>query len=139
MISVVIPALNEQDSIAATVAVTSDSDVAFERVAGVRLTKAERADRAERLAERGLVAEVERELRLLAKAPGAAPPRSVLVRARAFAHYRTRESYAQAAQLFEKASRLERGGNASDLFKAASAWSRSASSWARSPATGRCC
>lgn len=109
----------------ATVAVTPDSDVAFERVAGVRLTQAERADRAERLAERGLVAAVERELRLLAKAPGAAPPRATLVRARAFAHYRTRENYAQAAQLFEKASRLERGGNASDLFKAASAWSRS--------------
>ena len=109
----------------ATVAVTAGSDVAFERVSGTRLNKAERADRAERLAERGLVTEVTRELALLAKAPGAAPPRSALVRARAFAHYRARDDYAQAAQLFEKASRLEPGGRASDLFKAASAWSRS--------------
>ena len=109
----------------ATVAVTADSDVAFERVSGTRLSKAERADRAERLAERGLVSEVERELKLLARAPGVAPPRAALIRARAFAHYRARDDYAQAAQLFEKASKLESGGRASDLFKAASAWSRS--------------
>lgn len=109
----------------ATVAVTPDSDVAFERFSGTRLSKAERADRAERLAERGLVKEVERELKLLGKAPGAAPPGPALVRTRAFAYYRARDDYAKAAQLFEKAARLDPSARASDLFKAASAWSRS--------------
>ncbi|HWO13404.1 MAG TPA: transglycosylase SLT domain-containing protein, partial [Polyangiaceae bacterium] len=82
-------------------------------------------DRAARLAERGLVGLVDRELELLAKAPGPAPSRAALIRARAFAHYRARDDYARAAQLFEKAARLEPDAGASDLFKAASAWSRS--------------
>jgi peptidoglycan lytic transglycosylase len=109
----------------ATVAVAADADVAFERLSGTRLTKAERADRAAALAERGLLDLVQHELELVKKAPGTAPAPSTLVRTLAFAHYRSRDDYAQAAQLFEKAARLERGDRASDLFKAASAWSRS--------------
>jgi soluble lytic murein transglycosylase len=109
----------------ATVAVAPDADVSFERASRTRLTKAERADRAAVLAERGSLDLVQRELQLLKKAPGAAPAPSSLVRTLAFAHYRSRDDYAQAGQLFEKAARLEHGDRASDLFKAASAWSRS--------------
>jgi soluble lytic murein transglycosylase len=109
----------------ATVAVAPESDVAFERLSGTRLTRAERAERASSLAERGLVKDVERELALLKKAPGAAPPRAVLVRALAWAHYRSRESYEKAARLFEQAASLDRRERASDLFKAANAWTRS--------------
>ncbi len=108
----------------ATIAVEPDADVAFERISKTRLTKAARAERAQSLAERGLVSSVERELELLKKAPGAAPPRSELVRALAWANYRSRDDYARAAKLFEQAASLDRGNRASDLFKAASAWSR---------------
>jgi soluble lytic murein transglycosylase len=109
----------------ATVAVVPDADVAFERLSGTRLTKVERAERAASLAERGLVSSVERELALLKKAPGTAPPRAELVRTRAWAHYRSRDDYEQAAKLFEQAANLDGDDRASDLFKAASAWSRS--------------
>jgi soluble lytic murein transglycosylase len=109
----------------AMVAVVPDADVELERLSGTRLTKAERAERADSMAERGLVSAVERELRLLKKAPGTSPPRSALVRTLAWAHYRSRDDYAQAAKLFEQAASQGGGDRASDLFKAASAWSRS--------------
>jgi soluble lytic murein transglycosylase len=105
-------------------AVEAEADVAYERLTRTRLTKAERAERAASLAERGLVSAVERELRLLKKAPGSPPPRAELVRAEGWAHYRSRSNYARAAQLLEKAAGLDGGDRASDLFKAASAWSR---------------
>jgi soluble lytic murein transglycosylase len=105
-------------------AVEPDADVAYERLAHTRLTKAERAERAAALAERGLVSAVERELKLLRKAPGPAPARGELVRTEGWAHYRSRSNYARAAQLLEKAASLGGGDRASDLFKAASAWSR---------------
>jgi soluble lytic murein transglycosylase len=108
----------------AMVAVEPDADVALERLTRTRLTKAERAERAASLAERGLVSAVERELKLLKKAPGAAPPSAELVRTQGWAHYRSRANYAKAAQLLEKAASLDGGDRASDLFKAASAWSR---------------
>lgn len=108
----------------AMVAVEPEADLAYERLARRRLTKAERAERAASLAERGLVSAVQRELALLKKAPGAAPPQAELVRALGWAHYRSRNDYARAAQLLEKAAGLDRGDRASDLFKAASAWSR---------------
>jgi soluble lytic murein transglycosylase len=109
----------------ALVAVVPEADVAFERLSGVRLTKAERAERAASLAERGLVSAVERELARLKKAPGTSPPRDELVRTLAWAHYRSRDSYERAAKLFEQAAGLDGNDRASDLFKAASAWSRS--------------
>jgi soluble lytic murein transglycosylase len=109
----------------AMVAVVPDADVELERLSGTRLTKAERAERADNMAERGLVSAAERELRLLKKAPGASPPRSELVRTLAWAHYRSRNDYAEAGKLFEQAASLDGGDRASDLFKAASAWSRS--------------
>jgi soluble lytic murein transglycosylase len=109
----------------ATVAVVPDADAPFERLSGTQLTKAERAERAASLAERGLVSAVKRELGLLKKAPGTSPPRSELLRTLAWAHYRSRDDYAQAAKLFEQAASLDGGDRTSDLFKAASAWSRS--------------
>lgn len=109
----------------ATVAVVPGADAAFERLSGTRLTKPERAERADSLAERGLVDAVERELALLAKAPGTSPPRAELVRTLAWAHYRSRADYAEAAKLFEQAAKQGSSHRASDLFKAASAWSRS--------------
>jgi len=108
----------------AMVAFEPEADAAYERLSRSRLTKAERAERAASLAERGLVSAVERELALLKKAPGAAPPQAELVRALGWAHYRSRANYKRAAQLLEKAAGLDRGDRASDLFKAASAWSR---------------
>lgn len=108
----------------AIVAVEPAADAPYERLTRSRLTKAERAERAKSLAERGLVSAVERELSLLKKAPGAAPPRAELVRTQGWAHYRSRQSYAKAAELLEKAAALDGGDQASDLFKAASAWSR---------------
>src|SRR5690606_7394957 len=74
----------------AMVAVEPEADVAYERLTRTRLTKAERAERAASLAERGLVSAVERELRSLKKAPGAAPPQAELVRVLGWAHYRSR-------------------------------------------------
>jgi soluble lytic murein transglycosylase len=108
----------------ATVAVVAEADVAYERLSRTRLTKAERAERASSLADRGLASAVERELALLRKAPGPPPPRAELVRTRAWAHYRSRSNYEQAAKLFEQAASLDADAGASDLFKAASAWSR---------------
>lgn len=108
----------------AMVAVEPEADVAYERLTRTRLTKAERAERAASLAERGLVSAVERELRSLKKAPGAAPPQAELVRVLGWAHYRSRDTYARAGELLEKAAGLDRRDRASLLFKAASAWSR---------------
>ncbi|HTV21643.1 MAG TPA: transglycosylase SLT domain-containing protein, partial [Polyangiaceae bacterium] len=108
----------------ALVAVEPDADVDYEKITRTKLSKAERAERAASLAERGLVSAVERELERLKKAPGAAPPRAELVRTLGWAHYRSRDDYARAAQLLEKAASLDGGNRASDLFKAASAWSR---------------
>jgi soluble lytic murein transglycosylase len=108
----------------AAVAVAPGADAEFERLSGIRLTKAERAERAAALAERGDVAQVERELAALQRAPGPSVRRYELVRARAWAHYRSRQDYGQAAKLFEQAASLGDGNRASDLFKAASAWSR---------------
>jgi soluble lytic murein transglycosylase len=108
----------------AMTSVAPGADVECERLSGTRLTKAERAERAAALAERGDVAAVERELGLLRRAPGPAVDRYQIVRARAWAHYRSRQDYGQAAKLFEQAASLNAGNRASDLFKAASAWSR---------------
>jgi hypothetical protein len=90
----------------ATSAETPDADERYERLAGTRLTKSERLQRAESFAERGLVSEVKRELALLRKAPGSSPAAAEIVRTQAWAHYRSRADYATAAKQYEQAARL---------------------------------
>lgn len=105
--------------------VSPGADIAYERLAGKRLASDERLTRAEKLAELGRVAEVERELDLAMSAPGKPVSRLARVRARALSHFKSRSSYHEAARLYEQASQLSSGARTSDLFRAASSWVRS--------------
>ena len=108
----------------ATVAVTAGADVGFERWSKTPLSAAQRRKRAETLAERGDTPAVRRELEVLRRAPGRAPPRAEQLRLLARAAYRSRADDVGAARLYEQAWRLSRGSHVSDAFRAARAWTR---------------
>lgn len=102
-----------------------DADVRLEELAGrTVLSKRQRYDRAEAFAKQGAVARVERELDLLAKAPGAGPKHADTVRTLAWAVYRSREDYERAATLFAESARLDGAHRLSDSFHSARALSR---------------
>jgi len=100
------------------------ADEAYERLAQAQLSKLERLRRAEALAERGLAESVTVELERIKGAPGRSPTRAAIERCLATSYYRSRRNYGKAAQLFEQVARLARGGQVSDWFHAAEAWSR---------------
>jgi soluble lytic murein transglycosylase len=102
-----------------------DADVKLEKLAPKRaLTAKERYDRAWSLAELGEVERTERELGLLAAAPGPAVSQADVLRARGWALYSARREYAKSAELLEQAAKLGSRDPARDLFYAARARSR---------------
>ncbi|HET7543928.1 MAG TPA: transglycosylase SLT domain-containing protein [Polyangiaceae bacterium] len=105
----------------------SEADLALavlDAVPATRLSKTEHLDRATKLAEAGRVDATEAELALVAKAPGAPVPIGRLTYLRAFALYAARQSYAKAAELFERAAREDPENAPRALFFAARALSR---------------
>lgn len=100
------------------------ADAEYERMAKRRLSKRERIERAEQLAERGEVEDVLRELKLAKKAPGAAPSTAETTRLVALAYYRARSDDVKAAELFERAAKLAGRRSDGDRFRAAWAWVR---------------
>jgi soluble lytic murein transglycosylase len=106
----------------ALVQVSPEADAAYERLAGVRLSKSERLARARMLAKRGHVSEVLEELERMKRAPGRTPPGAAQRSCVARAYYAARE-YARAAPLLERAARAA-GSDSGDWFMAAEAWFR---------------
>ena len=111
----------------ATVAAKPGADETYETLARKRLLKEQRLTRATALARRGRVERVKEELARLRTAPGPSPAVATIRRTLAQAHYRARSNDARAAKLYEEAARLSDYERASDLFTAASAWSRAGS------------
>lgn len=99
-----------------------DADEQLQRL-GAPLTRTERMRRVDAFAKVGDVAAVERELALLAKAPGTSPRRAAQRRALAWAHYHAR-SYRRASELFDECAKLEAKHRTQDEFYAARALSR---------------
>lgn len=114
--------------IATHAAATSDAedvDVRLEKLAPQRkLTAKERWDRAWALADKGRVDKTERELELLAAAPGPRVSQAEVLRARGWALYVARRDYAKASELLEQAVKLGSKDPARDLFYAARSRSR---------------
>jgi soluble lytic murein transglycosylase len=88
------------------------------------LTKQERLQRAERFADRGDLTAVQKELELLAIAPGAAPSELAMLRVRALAYYNSRVEPTIAAELYRKAADLDAKDRPQLLLYAARSWSR---------------
>jgi soluble lytic murein transglycosylase len=88
------------------------------------LTKQERLQRAEGFADRGDLAAVQKELELLAAAPGAAPSELAVTRVRALAYYNSRVEPSTAAELYRKAADLDAKDRPQLLMYAARSWSR---------------
>lgn len=98
------------------------ADVAYERIAGKRMTKRERVQRARGFARRGDIASVRTELARAKRAPGKSAGAALMLRTEALGQYRSRRDDARAASLFERAARLSQSPD--DLFSAARAWAR---------------
>ncbi|HEX2881078.1 MAG TPA: transglycosylase SLT domain-containing protein [Polyangiaceae bacterium] len=88
------------------------------------LTKQERLQRAERFADRGDLTAAQKELELLAAAPGAAPSEVAVTRVRALAYYNSRVEPSTAAELYRKAADLDAKDRPQLLLYAARSWSR---------------
>lgn len=109
----------------ALVALAPGADEAYERLVGVKLTKAQRWRRAESLAKEGQAAAVERELALLEAAPGSSPASEAeRLSLLGQAHYNSRIDCSKGATLFEQAAQRSRKGRLRNLFSAAQAWAR---------------
>ena len=104
-------------------AANAGADSAYERLAGRRLTKSERFQRARVLARRGKPSELLDEIARIKRAPGRMPPHASLRSCLAHAHYAARD-YARAAPLLERAARTASGDGSEDWFMAAEAWFR---------------
>jgi soluble lytic murein transglycosylase len=113
----------------ATVAATSPhARGADERLAQLAeasaLSRGERYQRALAFADEGLVEQTEREVELIARAPGRPVSAGDLLHAQAWALYVSRADYARAAELFSRAAKQGSGQVTRDLFYAARARSR---------------
>jgi soluble lytic murein transglycosylase len=100
------------------------ADVQWERLSGRKLTKKQRYARAESFTKSGQLEAALGELDALASAPGEAPRTSDVTRTRAWAHYKSRSGYAEAARLFAESARVDPRFRAQDLFHSARALSR---------------
>ncbi|HEU4581114.1 MAG TPA: transglycosylase SLT domain-containing protein [Polyangiaceae bacterium] len=103
--------------------VSPGADAAYERLAGARLSKSERLQRACTLAQRGHPSEVLDELERMKRAPGTSPPDAALRSCVARAHYAARD-YDRAAPLLERSARAAGSADSGDWFLAAEAWFR---------------
>jgi soluble lytic murein transglycosylase len=108
----------------ATTEAASGSDQALERLTQSALSKKERYARAEAFTEKGDLAKATRELELMNKAPGAAPPGVDVLRTMAWAQFKSRGDYEKASKLFTQAAALDPTHRTQDLFFAARALSR---------------
>lgn len=88
------------------------------------LTKAERYQRLEALAQAGELKGALAEEQALWTAPGPVPSRFGVKRHLAWAHYQSRQDYLKAAALFQECARGDSSQVASDLFYSARALSR---------------
>ncbi len=107
-----------------TQAAANAADELYEKHSGRKLSKAERYARAEAFTQAGARDAALRELKLLAEAPGKGPPGVEILRTRAWAEYKARGDYLQAAKLFEQTAKLDRTYRTQDLFFAARSLSR---------------
>lgn len=107
-----------------TTRASREADVAYERIAGVKLSKQERYQRAEALTQDGQREAVLRELELMDAADGPAPRGVEVLRTRAWAEYKSRGDYRKASRLFAQAAELDPGHRTQDLFFSARALSR---------------
>lgn len=108
----------------ATQTTSPGADDAYETLAGVRLSKADRLRRAEAFAHNGDAAGTLRELERLKRGSGKRPPDALMLRATARAYFRSHDQYGKAAALFERAAMLAEAHVTNDLFSAATSWSR---------------
>jgi soluble lytic murein transglycosylase len=100
------------------------ADEAYERLSGERFTKQQRMERLRAFGNEGRVDQALRESRLLAAAPGAAPPQGDVTGYLGWAYYHSRQDYGKAAELFRAAAEQSEDARVKYLFFAARALSR---------------